>query len=160
MKRIIICALLFIVALNSHAQWFYKSYGVTNINDLSESQLKLALQDAEKKIKTGKTLTFIGIGSTILGSIIYADAMSSAGDSWDEFWNSMSKGGAGLLIASAGTASMAIGIPFWIVGVNRKNSIEVTLVNFNSSSYLRSKQSAILGYNPQTSIGLSLKINF
>ena len=146
--------------LTVSAQWYTRSYGVSNINELNEAQLKLALQHAEQKVKTGKTITFIGIGSTVLGGVFYYDAMNNAGDSWEAFWESMGEAGGGMLLMMAGTAAIITGVAFWTVGSNRRNSIEVSLMNFETSAYFLSRQPANFNFTQPPPVGLTIKINF
>ena len=129
MKKTLFLSILLILttSLYGQNQWYNRQYGVNNINELSEAQLKMALQNAETKIKTGRILTFVGIGTTLLGGILYADGMSSAGDTWDEFWQNVGQAGGGIFLMIAGSGTIAFGVPFWIVGANRKSAIEVGL---------------------------------
>ena len=146
--KLFLIGLLILFVLDVHAQWYYK-YSVTNINDLSKEQLNLALQNTETKIKIGRALTFIGLGGTLLGIITITDAAAarSEWDSWEESWNNWAKSTMGIALLAAGGLTMVIGIPILTIHSNRKNSIEVALANFNSSTYLRHKQSAIVGLN-------------
>ena len=60
MKKILFVLVFVLFVFNANSQW-YQKYGVTNINDLSEEQLKYSLHKAETNIKTGKILTFTGL---------------------------------------------------------------------------------------------------
>jgi len=160
MKKLLIGILFFLLTINVQAQWYNRRYGVNNINDLSESQLKIALQNAEKSIKTGKTLTYIGIGTTLLGGILVADGLSSMGDSWESFWNGWGEAAGGMLLMVTGSGLMVVGIPLWAVNKSRTNSIKVTLVKFNTASFTGYNQHACYGLTQPSALGLSLEIPF
>ena len=159
MKKMMFAFAFVLFVFNANSQW-YQKYGATNINELSKEQLNYSMQNAEKKIKTGKTLNFIGISSILIGSILVVKGNNSDVDSWDEFGKSISKISYGSLFIVAGSGMMAVGIPFWLVGKDRKNSIEVALVRFNSSSLSGCKKPIYFGYKQPSTFGLSLKINF
>lgn len=160
MKKFFVGALFLLLTINIQAQWYNIRYGVSNITDLSESQLKKALQNAEESIKIGKTFTFIGIGSTLLGGILVVDGLSSMNDFWESFWNGWGEAGGGTLIMNAGSGMMLLGTPFWIISANRRNSIEVALTKFNSSSFLDYSQHIFGGNAQPSTLGLRLKIFF
>lgn len=150
MKKMLVVLLLGFLAINVQAQWYSRSFGVDNINDLSEVQLNYSLQRAESNIKTGKILTFSGIGAFTVGIVIAASSLN------DSFWfaheNDFDKYVAGSMLVLLGIGSTAVGIPFWIVGSSRKKKIEIALISFDSSAFT--------GYKQAEQLGLSLKINF
>lgn len=149
MKKLLTCIFLVLFAVNVNAQWYQRLYGVTNINELSEQQLNLAMQLANQKIKTGKTVTLIGLGSFIVGGILVTDGMIF---SWNDIDKGLSEAAAGLLIASGGIITAAIGTTIWITGSNRKSSIEVALTRFNTSF--------LDPFKPPKITGMSLTLNF
>jgi len=60
----------------------------------------------------------------------------------------------------AGTAAIITGVAFWTVGSNRRNSIEVSLMNFETSAYFLSRQPATFNFTQPPPVGLTIKINF
>jgi hypothetical protein len=161
MKKTLFLSILVVltISLNGQTPWYYRQYGVNNINDLSEEMLKEALQDAENKVKTGPILTFVGIGTTVVGGILYAHAMSFDGTILDEL-RQIGPGTSGVLLMIAGSGIIAIGVPFWIIGADRKNSIEVALVKFKPTSFSGYNEPTYLGSTKSEPFGLSLKIYF
>jgi len=157
MKKILFVLVFVLFVFNANSQW-YQKYGVTNINDLSEEQLKYSLQKAETNIKTGKILTYTGLGFGIIGIIVGTHAtLGIFNNELDKTLNEYTAGGALIL---GGMGAMAVGIPFWIVGTSRRNQVEVALISLKYSSYSGNYQPANLKFRQPTSIGLSLKVNF
>lgn len=149
MKKFLVVLLFGFLAIDVQAQWYSRSFGVDNINDLNETQLNYSLKRAESNIKTGRILTFVGIGSFALGTVI---AVSSIDGIWTGDNNELNKWAAGSMLMLLGMGSTVVGVPFWISGASRRNKIEISLLRFNSS--------AITGYKQAEPVGLSLKINF
>jgi hypothetical protein len=124
-KLIIICFMLFFVVIgnaqeNKKSKW----------SELNQDQLNLALEHSIKTIKTGKILTFVGLG---VASIGIAGAMAGGGFGKSEGPSSQVDlfsdiGNAAALI---GSITMDIGIPVWIVGATKKKNITLELVKFN-----------------------------
>ena len=141
MKRLISICFLVSLTVMCNAQENAKP----NYSELYQDQLNLSLKHASKSIKTGKILTFVGAGAFTIGIIIMASSIENSTDEiTDTTVNSFI---AGDLLAFGGLISTVIGIPVWIVGVNKKNKIEVELVKFNP------KGSASIN-------GIGLKIRF
>ena len=157
MKKLLVVLVFVVFAFNANSQW-YQKYGVTNINDLSEEQLQFSLHKAETNLKTGKILTFTGLGASLVGAIIAANATTGIFNrNIDETFNQYAYGS---ILMLGGMGAMAVGIPFWIVGASRRNQIEVALIKFSYSSYLGNYQPPNLNYKQPITIGLSLKVNF
>ena len=121
MKKLIsICFLLFFVVIgnaqeNKKSKW----------SELNQDQLNLALKHSLKTIKTGKILTFSGLGLAFIGSAL---AWSHQGGGSHSHDNMVSIEDNALL---AGGIIMYIGIPVWIVGATQKKNITLELVKFN-----------------------------
>ena len=155
MKKFIVGALMFLLAINVDAQWYHRQFGVNNINDLTKAQLTMALQKAKNNMGLGVTLTLIGTGVTIGGVAIFNKINSD-----DNFGEGLTHGFNGTMLTGLGLCTMAIGIPLWAVNANRKNSIKVALVKFDTSSFLQSNKPTYYGYKQPPAFGLSAKINF
>jgi len=142
--------ILGLLVLNVQAQWYSRSYGVESINDLSEAQLNYSLQRAESNVKTGKILTYSGIGAFTVGLFV-------AGSALNEFWlgvddADLNKYVAGSLLMLVGMGSTIVGVPFWIIGSGRKKKVEIALLNFNST--------ALTGFRQPEQFGLGVKVQF
>ena len=118
---------------NLSAQELQKPLRVSKYDGLDKDQLNLALAQSLRTIKTGKTLTFIGIGSAALGGIIFATSIN-LDDGWSGFEKGLQKATIGALLFDAGIISAAVGIPIWIVGSSRRNKIEINLAKFGPSA--------------------------
>lgn len=150
MKNLMVILLFGLLTMNVQGQWYSRSFGVESINDLNETQLKYALQRAQANVKTGKILTFSGIGAFTLGTIIAANSL-------DEFWTGMDESDfdqyvVGSVLMLLGIGSTLVGVPFWIAGASRRTQVEVALLKFSSSAYT--------GFRQPEQLGLSVKINF
>ena len=129
--KTLIFILLFAFCASVNAQWYYNSFGVTNINELNKDQLDLALQKSMKTIHVGKAMTFIGVGATIIGGIVYASGLKKiVTDDYGNIDANANKAMGGAAIMSVGGLVAGIGIPVWISGATRKSDIEIALVKF------------------------------
>ncbi len=150
MKKFLLLLITGLFALNVQAQWYSRSFGVDNINDLSEVQLNYALQRAQSNVNLGRILTLSGVGAFTLGTFIAARSVGGFLSTWDS--DELDSYVAGGMLMLLGMGSTAVGLPFWIIGTTRKKKVEVALLRFNSS--------AITGYKQPEQFGLSLKVNF
>ena len=121
--------LLISMAISASAQWYYKMYGVTTLDSLTEEQLNLGLQRSLSTTKTGKIMTVVGTGLFVGG---YAVAMSSiAADEWE---SGVSQAFTGLILMYGGVIAGGVGVAHWIVGASRKKDIQIALVKFKGSA--------------------------
>jgi len=150
MKKFLVILILGLLVINVQAQWYSRSFGADNINDLSQAQLNYALQRAESNVKIGRILTLSGVGTFTLGTFIAANSFANFLISWDS--NNLDQYIAGGMLMLLGMGATAAGIPVWILGASRKKKVEVALLRFNSSS--------ISNYKLPQQLGLGLKVNF
>jgi hypothetical protein len=120
-----------ITFLDLNAQELSKTSRPSKFDGLNQDQLNLALSTSLKTIKTGKTLTFVGIGAFAIGAIITEGALNSD----DDINEKLPKVLGGALLGTAGEISAGIGILLWIVGASNKNKIEIKLAKFGPTSY-------------------------
>jgi len=147
MKNLILTITTIFIFNCVNAQWYSNQFGVTNMNELNQPQLELALDQADKTIMTGKVLTFTGIGMAIIGGIVYSAGLNEIVES-DLSNMSTNKAMAGALVLTAGCGMTGIGIPVWVVGDSRKKVIQIHLQKYEEGN--------LQGYIP----GIGLKIRF
>jgi hypothetical protein len=94
----------------------------TKWSELNQDQLNLALKRSKKTIKTGKILTFVGLGVATIDMVV----VFFAGGFGKSNGNSSYTGS----FIEAGIITMYIGIPVWIVGATKKKNISLELVKF------------------------------
>ncbi len=150
MKKYWVVIILGLLALNVQGQWYSRSFGVETINELSVAQLNYSLQRAEGNVKTGKILTYSGIGVFTVGLFV-------AGSAFNEFWEGIDKQdqnrlAAGGIMMFAGIGSAAVGIPLWMINSGRKKQVEIALLRFDSS--------ALTGFRQPEQFGIGVKIRF
>lgn len=155
MKKYLVGALIFLFTINVEAQWYERKYSVNDINDLNELQLTQALQKAKNNIGLGVALTVIGTGAMI-GGIAIINKGRHKDDFFEGFFTAMEGGG----IIVLGVIPFAIGVPIWLVNADRKKSIKVALVKFNTTSFLGNNQPTYFGGKQPSTLGLSVKISF
>jgi hypothetical protein len=144
MKKIISICFLVFFAVTGNAQ----KHNKTNLNDLNQDQLNLALTKSLKTIKTGKILTGVGAGLGFTGGILLLDDMNKRNNNTGVLGGlPTGETAAGLLMVIGGIITEVIGIPTWIKGSKRKKDIEIELIKFNP------KGSASIN-------GIGLKIRF
>jgi hypothetical protein len=166
MKKVIVLLTLLqvFITINPfqvYAQW-YKSYGVNNINELTEAQCKEAMEKAAITVKGGRILTVIGGADAILGGILFSIPSTSNGNmNFKEELNADLKNlfrdvfGAVFLIT--GGAIAASGIPIWITGAVRKSSIRKVLAKLPAKVSLSPQ---IIPEIHHYAVGLSVAIRF
>ncbi|WP_163324491.1 hypothetical protein [Draconibacterium mangrovi] len=150
MKKILVVIVLGLMSLSVQGQWYTRSYGVEDINDLSKAQLNYALQRAQANVKAGKILTWSGVGAFSAGLVIVAISLDDFWEFWDDDNQNQFVFGSTLMLL--GMASTAVGVPFWIAGASRKKQVEIALLRFNSSAYT--------GFKQPDQFGLSFTISF
>ena len=125
-KLIVICFLVFF-AISSNAQINNK----TDIRELNQDQLNLALAKSLQTIKGGKILTGVGAALGITGSVLIGIGINKSNNSTDPLGGLPSdETVAGSFILIGGITTAGIGIYTWTKGLNRKKEIEIELVKF------------------------------
>lgn len=131
MKKLTMILLLISLTFSASAQWYYKMYGVTTLDSLTEMQLNSCLQKSLGTIKTGKTMTIVGAGlfagsfALVLTSYATSNANPTIG------FIQLLTGG---LLFPAGIIVGGIGVGHLIVGSSRKKDIKLALVKFEGSA--------------------------
>jgi hypothetical protein len=134
MKQLLILLLVF-SAIQVNAQWYTRKFGVTDINELDEAQLNIALINSKTTANVGIIMISIGIAAMIGGAVVYNNGEENY-EPPPYLWNDKMMYG-GLLIGG-GALTTVIGIPLLIVGGNRKYLIKGQLAKFNDTSYIPS----------------------
>ncbi len=156
MKKLSVVALLFLFALNLQAQWYNRTYGVDQLTDLSEKQLNLALQQAERNLRTGRIMTIVGVSAEVVGlSLVYSSFCI-----FDCTKAELVRGNTGGVLFLAGFITMLVGIPMWAVNGSRRNKIEIALVNLSAMPYPEIPHTYLAGFNQFSAPGISLKFRF
>jgi hypothetical protein len=136
--RIKILILCLFIAGQVNSQWYFSQFGVTDMNELNEKQLNLALEQSEKTIGAGQALTAVGLLGTIIGFVVYTQGLNEIMDMNSDINEGLNKATTGILVATGFGTLASIGIPTWIVGNNRKNVINIHLVKFQDQGYMPS----------------------
>jgi hypothetical protein len=97
-------------------------------SELNQDQLNLALTKSKKTIKTGKTLTFIGLGVGTTGVLI----LMIEGFKTIEGDASGDTAMAGAYVVIASGLFIYTGVPVWIVGASKKKNIQLELAKFKT----------------------------
>ena len=144
MKKLISICFMAFFAVIGNAQKLNK----TNLNELNQDQLNLALTKSIKTIKTCKILTGVGAGLVFTGGILLLDDMNKRNNNTGVLGGlPTGETAAGLLMLIGGIITEVIGIPIWIKESKRKKDIEIELIKFSP------KGSASIN-------GIGLKIRF
>jgi len=144
MKKLISICFMAFFAVIGNAQKLNK----TNLNELNQDQLNLALTKSIKTIKTCKILTGVGVGLGITGGILLINDMNKRNNNTGVLGGlPTGETAAGLLMLTGGIITEVIGIPVCIKESKRKKDIEIELIKFSP------KGSASIN-------GIGLKIRF
>ena len=132
----LIIGILF-TALTVNAQWYFNQYGVTDMNELNQDQLELAMQQATKLKKAGVGVSIASTAVTIIGFVIYANGLNDiVEEDYAYVDENANKAYGGLIVGSIGMIGMCVGIPMWIAGGTRINVIKVHLAKFEPTGQL------------------------
>ncbi len=124
-----------LTAFNINAQVYQKSSRATKFDNWNKDQLDQALAHSLEAAKTGKTLTFVGIGTGIIGGIVGWDAVIHQ-DGLSGNQKGLETKGMGLYVMEAGLLTATIGIPIWIGGAKGKKRIEIALAKSGTARYV------------------------
>ena len=136
MKITFLVVLILLFIGNIEGQWYYNNYGVTNMNELNENQLNLALEQSQNTITGGVALTVVGTITTIVGGVMYSKGLNEIVTGGLD--DGLNKSTNGALVMAVGGVAASVGIPLWVVGQQRKNIILVHLAKYNNTSYVPS----------------------
>ena len=150
MKKYLALALFGLLFLDAQGQWYSRRFDVNSINDLSEIQLNYALERAQANVKTGKILTYSGIGAFTVGMFIAATGINGFWNGLDE--DDLNRYAAGSVLMLVGMGSTMVGVPFWVAGSHRKRQVEIALLRLDNVAYT--------GFKPTQPLGLSLTLRF
>jgi hypothetical protein len=131
MKKIAMLVLLISIAFSASAQWYYKTYQVKSLDDLTQEQLNLSMEKYFHTIKTGKIMTITGAGLVAGGVALFLTGIFMSVE--NDLTLSYITGASGFLIAQGGFIVAGIGAGKWIVGSHRIKEIRVELVKFNGT---------------------------
>jgi hypothetical protein len=122
--------------------YLYNGYDLKYYQDIQTKNLK--------RKTGGKVTTIIGIGASIVGSVM----IESAGfDEETETFRSPTEAKVGAVLGLAGIITTLVGIPNWVTGVKRFNKAQKGIDHFNS---LEKNASLSVGTTPN-GLGLVLK---
>ena len=129
MKRITMVLLIAGMTFSVSAQWYYRMYGVTTLDSLTEAQLNTGLQRSLEITKTGKVMTILGAGLTVGGYALLVRSFYA--DDWE---TGLGQGLTGGLVFYGGLIVAGVGAGHWIAGSSRKREIQLILVKFQGSA--------------------------
>ena len=147
MKRTL---LLFIFIISFHnvidAQWYYRSCGVTDINNTTYDEFECLWVHSTRTILAGAIATAIGTSCMIVGFYIIL---------YENIDNPF-------LFFTGFITTFFVGIPIWITGAVRKSQLRKT-PNYNLLNLGSLNLSPVIGlnkFNGSHYLGMSLSLNF
>jgi hypothetical protein len=156
-----VLVLSFISPFRADAQW-YKPYGVTNSNELTETQCREAMGKASDMVNGGGILTAIGGVGAVLGGFLISIPLTPTGngtfqEELDASLRNLLRKIFGTVFLIGGGAIAAIGTPIWITGAVRKSGIKKVLARFPVKVSL---SPGVIHDCNHYSLGLSMTIRF
>ena len=134
MKTLALGIGIVLIATMVSAQWYVSTYGVTNMNELNREQLDMAMSQSLQLKKTGATITGLSGCVALLGVVLYSSGLNQI-NSTTSYTQGVTTGTNGILLTYTGFLGMAVGIPIWIVGAQRRDAVKVHLVKYESMGY-------------------------
>jgi hypothetical protein len=150
-----IAVLILALPERSQAQLIYL-YGATDLNQLTEPQLNLAFEKAEKLKAGGVAMTVIGSIVAIVGGSIYINGLNNiVSGPYSQIDDNYATAMAGVYLMTAGGCVATIGVPLWIIAAIRKSDIEIALAKFSAKVAMN----PIL-FRAPSSCGLGISLSF
>lgn len=147
MKKLIVVLGILIMAMAVNAQWYANQYGVTNMNDLTHEQLDIAMSQALKLKKAGTITTVVTTAFAIIGTGMYIGGLNdiTSSTTYSGIDDGASKAYSGVGLMTVGYLGMCVGIPLWIAGGQRSNTVKIHLAKFDQMGYV-SKPAMGMGF--------------
>ena len=148
MKRTLLLIIFILSFLSAtDAQWYNRSCGVTDINNLTPEELECLWGSATEEIRVGAILVVIGTSSVIVGTILVI----------------VDGGGArGTLLFLGGLTANIISIPVLLTGAKRASELE-KISHYGALNSRSLNLSPVIGlnqFNGSHYLGMSLSFNF
>ena len=156
-KSILILSVLLFSFNNSYGQWFVKKYQVSDINQLSRSQLEESLENTKGNLLTSGVIAGIG------GSICLVSAFSAWSFEDPSFFEQLiGDKGMSDILTGVGISFLAGGTIAAIGYMDRKGKIKSAIQrNFPPTTSFRISPKMILNnYTASYGMGLSITYNF
>lgn len=122
MKRTIFAVIALIFTINANCQWYYKKYGVSNLNNLTTEQLQ-----AELKLSKGYTVS--GIAISLLGALGIWGGVAIMRNAYDESeWDvGIGHWFGGFFLFMVSISAETVAIVFIALGASRSGEINTIL---------------------------------
>ncbi len=149
MKKTIVILIALCFTLMAQGQWHSNQYNVTDMNELTKAQLEMSMDQAIKLKKGGMITTGLSTVLTIVGTVMYANGLDDiiSATTYGGIDDGLDKGLNGALLMYVGVAGMSVGIPLWIIGAQRENSVKVHLVKFDQMGFNSPRMGVGFSYN-------------
>jgi hypothetical protein len=160
MKKIFQAALLFALSLtNSYGQWYFKEYGVSDINGLSKEQLETSLGDTRTALLAAGGITVIGGLLILAGNITLKHGLDEDATILEEILGAEFMGKTYLVL---GTGSVAGGVVTGLVFFIRHERIKSVMNrNYGFEATLNISPSVITtGITRSSALGMTVTIEF
>ena len=153
--------LLFIVIFSflsfADAQWYYRTCGVSDINNCTPTEFKCLWEDASKIVHRNGIAAVIGTSCIVAGGIVVALSDKST-------WFGLYSTGVmiGGLVISGGIIVDCISVPILIVGANRKAQLRET-PNYEALNFRTLNISPTINrdhFNSSYSLGITASLSF
>ena len=114
-EAILSVVFIFSILCSANCQWYYKSCGVSDINNPTIDEFDCLWKKSNNIAKVGRTTCAVGTAFMIAGGItmIAADPCCSSGTML-----------LGYFAVIGGGAINFVGVPIWIVGAERKSKLK------------------------------------
>lgn len=144
---------IFSVFCSANCQWYYKSCGVSDINNVTKDEFDCLWKNANKIVKVGRTTCAVGTAFMIAGGItmLATDPCCSSGQTLLGFYTVI-----------GGTAINIVGLPIWLVGAKRKSKLKASR-HFNNQGLGTIRLTPIIQgnhFNSSHTFGITATISF
>jgi len=144
MKKLTIILIAMCITMMAQGQWYANQYGVTNMNELNKAQLEMSLEQATKLKNAGIATTVITTAFAVIGTAVYIGGLNdiTSSTTYSGIDDGASKAYSGVGLMTVGYIGMCVGIPLWISGAQRSNTVKVHLAKFDQLGYQKTMYGA------------------
>ncbi|MBE0675639.1 MAG: hypothetical protein IH591_13340 [Bacteroidales bacterium] len=135
MKRQVFIIIFSVLTLNSSAQDWYNKYYNKSLSEMNSEELSFLYEKSQKTVSTGKILTIAGTG-LVVGAGIWGFTRA-VGDIFTLKYSGDSFYAFATIAFCTGLAATTVGVPTFIIGSNRRNTVRKTMNNIQQSAFIQ-----------------------
>jgi hypothetical protein len=161
-KALMLVIVMFSAIYSADAQWYYKSCGVTDLNNITSEDFQCLNKMATKKVTAGAISMVVGTTAIIGGSLLFQNANMDTNSDMGEVIIGAGSIFGGVYLIGAGIIIDLVGTALLLSGVNRH-------ITLRKTPYYQNRSPSVLNISPTInrdqfnntySLGLTASLRF